>query len=257
MKNKKELFLSRVNKFGQWVGGMDSQCWEFIPRNSNYSGKQRLSFNLGNGKTMAISLCGFLFFTGKLPDTNIYSLCKNKLCVNPSHYIDDYAIAHFGEFEKGGIRYKPCPRCGNAFPKTKEYFYFMGDGTLTCCKSCALLKVQESRAVNWERVLLGEARRRMSKGVVVNLTVEDIKDIYKRQKGKCYWSGLEMKPSSVNKYPLQPSLDRIDNSKGYTKDNVVLCCLSFNLGRNSLSKEAFEEFILEIKRNGVSTNLWK
>lgn len=258
MTSKKEIFISRVNKNGSIVEGMKDACWEFIPKNSNYSGRGRLSFNLGGGKVKSISQCGFYFFTGKFPTKNIYSLCHNNLCVNPSHYTDDYRVANFGEYELDGIRYKPCPTCLNVFPRTKEYFYFMGSGTLTCCKNCALDKVKESRAKHWARVIRNEIWKRHNQtGIDVEVDEEFILNLFDVQGGRCYWSGLEMIPSSISKYPFQPSLDRLDNDKGYLKTNVVLCCFSMNMGRNSIPKELFEEFILKIKKEGVSTKLWK
>lgn len=237
---------------------MDSPCWEFSPKNRNHTGKKRLSFNLGNGNTKAISLCGFYFFTGKFPESNIFSLCHNPYCVNPKHFTTDYGVAHFGEYELEGVRYKPCPRCGNILPKTRDNFYFMGNGTLTCCKACALDKVKDGRVKYWARTLIYEVKKRHSQtSIPVSIDEEFILDLYNRQGGRCYWTGLEMIPSKINKYPFQPSLDRIDNSKGYTPDNVVLCCLSMNMGRNSVSMEIFEEFLLKIKETGISTRLWK
>lgn len=258
MQTKKEIFISRVNKNGQIVDGMESACWEFIPKNSNYSGRGRLSFNLGNGKIKSISQCGFYFFTGKFPTKSIYSICHNHLCVNPSHYTEDYRVANFGEYELDGVRYKPCPKCLKVFPRTKEYFYFMGSGTLSCCKSCALTKVKEDRARHWARTLRNEiVRRHNQTGIEVAIDEGYILDMWNQQDGKCYWSGLQMSPSSINKYPFQPSIDRLDNSKGYIPNNVVLCCFSMNMGRNSIPKDTFEEFILEIKKTGISTKLWK
>lgn len=238
---------------------MKDACWEFTPKNSNYSGKsKKLSFNLGNGVTQSISLYGYFVFTGKYPDKNIYSLCHNPLCVNPSHYTDDYRVSHFGEYDKDGVRYKPCPLCGNVYPRTKEFFYFMGNGTLSSCKTCALDKVKIDRAKHWARTLRNEIQRRHNQtGIEVEIDEEFILQLYESQGGRCYWSGLRMIPSPQNKYPFQPSVDRIDNSKGYTKTNVVLCCFSMNMGRNSISKELFEEFMFALKTEGVHIDLWR
>jgi hypothetical protein len=50
----------------------------------------------------------------------------------------------------------------------------------------------------------------------------------------CPYLGLDLEPSA-KKSLRQPSLDRIDNSKGYTPENTRLTCLAWNLLRNDAS----------------------
>ena len=42
-----------------------------------------------------------------------------------------------------------------------------------------------------------------------------------------------------NREQKQWTLDRLDNSLGHTKDNVVVCCLKCNLERRCLNDEKF------------------
>jgi hypothetical protein len=49
------------------------------------------------------------------------------------------------------------------------------------------------------------------------------------------------------KHPQHPSLDRIDSEKGYTKNNVVLCCQSINFAKHSYKVEEFLNFLKLIK----------
>lgn len=51
------------------------------------------------------------------------------------------------------------------------------------------------------------------------------------------------KPSSYN------TIDRIDSSVGYLKDNTVSCCLSCNLAKNTMSIKEFKEWIKRIHSN--------
>lgn len=58
-----------------------------------------------------------------------------------------------------------------------------------------------------------------------------------------HYTGIEMYPSKIPFYPFQPSIERIDNSKGYTMDNCVLCCLAENYARNDMEHEDFKEWL--------------
>lgn len=52
----------------------------------------------------------------------------------------------------------------------------------------------------------------------------------------CPYTGLDLIPSPT-KSLWQPSLDRIDNAKGYTPENTRLTSLAWNLMRNDVSIE--------------------
>mgnify|MGYP001600285305 CR=1 FL=1 len=54
--------------------------------------------------------------------------------------------------------------------------------------------------------------------------------------GKCEQTGIKLSPP--NNGPLSPwstSLDRIDSSKGYTKDNVQIVCWSYNVAKSTFT----------------------
>jgi hypothetical protein len=82
-------------------------------------------------------------------------------------------------------------------------------------------------------------RRKQKKGISCTKTdfdAEFILNLYIKQEGKCAYFGITMDTHSAGKKCLlNPSLDRIDNSKGYIKSNVVLCTLMANYARNDAS----------------------
>jgi hypothetical protein len=158
---------------------------------------------------------------------------------------------------------KQCSKCGEI--KLENDFYGTQRGHR--CKECVLkigrdykrkkrlnpehrkkegVKQKERRVRLWQNTLLHDSKHRK---IDHTLTVNDINEIFKNQNGLCYWFNVPLIPSDKKKHPLQPSLDRIDKNKGYTKDNVVLCCYSANIGRNENDLETWLDFIEVLKRN--------
>jgi len=74
-------------------------------------------------------------------------------------------------------------------------------------------------------------------------------DLFARQNGLCYWFGIPMIPSSVYRDPQRPSVDRLDNSIGYLRSNVVLACAAANIGRSSASAERFSAFCTTLRES--------
>jgi hypothetical protein len=155
---------------------------------------------------------------------------------------------------------KQCIKCGKI--KSESDFYKSQRGCK--CKECVLeigkeykrnrrsdinfrktesVKQKERRVRLWMNTLLHDSKR---KGVENTLKLEDIEDIFEKQKGICYWFNIPLIPSEKKKHPQQPSLDRLDRNRGYVKDNVVLCCYSANIGRNENDVETWIDFLKKL-----------
>lgn len=92
------------------------------------------------------------------------------------------------------------------------------------------------------------AKRRADKrGLEFELDVEFLMTLFKEQKGKCYYSGMNMHVFNMNMNrllqvdPYKMSLDRKDPNIGYTRGNVVWCLFCINsfklqMNKNSLTK---------------------
>jgi len=107
-------------------------------------------------------------------------------------------------------------------------------------------KQKERRVRLWFNTLVHDSKRR---NIEHTITIDDLQEIYEKQNGLCYWFGVPLTPSPKHKYPLQPSLDRLDRTKGYTKDNIVICCYTANIGRNENDLETWLEFLDILKKN--------
>lgn len=75
-----------------------------------------------------------------------------------------------------------------------------------------------------------------------NITCEDIWNQYEKQNKKCYYTNLSVNficAFSGNCKEQSASVDRIDSSKGYTKDNIVIVYKAVNLIKQDIDEEKF------------------
>ena len=79
-------------------------------------------------------------------------------------------------------------------------------------------------------------------------TPEDIERIFNEQEGKSKWLRIPLDPMDVFRthYPLSPSLDRLDNEKDYTLDNICISTRFENYGFNKSSDDIKSECIEKI-----------
>lgn len=162
--------------------------------------------------------------------SHIFICMATKLCVicNVQKNEDDFYKSQRG---------RKCIEC--VLKKAKEY---KKNRRLNPeVKKIERIKQKERRVRLWQNTLIHDSKRR---GVENTLTVDDVNKIYETQNGLCYWFNIPLIPSNCSKHPQQPSLDRLDRTKGYTKDNVVLCCYSANIGRNDNDVETWKNFLL-------------
>ena len=78
------------------------------------------------------------------------------------------------------------------------------------------------------------------------IDVEFLTNLWEKQKGLCYYSNI---PMNYNKAEWRISIERLDNSKGYIPENVVLCCLEFNVVAQWTLQKVDEIFLLQTKQN--------
>ena len=127
---------------------------------------------------------------------------------------------------------RKCPVCKEI--KLLQDWY---PNNLSRCKICDKIKRQKhyqkvatkhvSSVENFLKYKLGNCSQK--KNVLITITHKDLIDQYNLQNGKCFYSGrplaIEMRTKSLDSL----SIDRVDSSKGYTPDNIVLCCSIINI----------------------------
>ena len=125
-------------------------------------------------------------------------------------------------------------------------------------KSCGCLSKKVTG--NLRRLPIGLASMRASirqyknnakmRGLKYNLTENQFKEITQRN---CCYCGA--KPNNISSNPKfngnykYNGIDRIDNNKGYTIDNVVPCCITCNYAKGTKTTKEFKDWIVKIYNN--------
>lgn len=111
----------------------------------------------------------------------------------------------------------------------------------------------EARNINLSQkiaIILKRTKTKYKKlGKQFDLTKKFILDLYEKQQGKCFYTGLDLLVSSDESNYHCLSIDRIDSSKGYTQDNVVLCCWIINRIKINLSVDEFVNYCKLVANN--------
>jgi hypothetical protein len=97
----------------------------------------------------------------------------------------------------------------------------------------------------------------------IYITEKDLIEIWNKQDQLCYWFKIPLDfnllfsnyPGYFPKHPLAPSVDRIDDAKDYTKDNIVICCRFANFGRNVYPFKEFHDVVSLLKGEEKANSL--
>ena len=165
-------------------------------------------------------------------------------------------------FNNEGLLY--CKRCKQYKPVTD--FYENGSD-IKCrkyysnnCKQCESERKKKARDIQCEQVNLEKflkslingckTRALKSKKYKCTLTVEQLVDLWNKQKGLCAISGLQMTTiKGKGKMIMNASIDRIQPGGDYSIENVQLVCSHVNMMRSDLSIEELVEFCKAIVNN--------
>jgi hypothetical protein len=130
--------------------------------------------------------------------------------------------------------HRECTECGVIFEKTSK---------MTLCKECNCKRVK-SKSTEW-RMHNRAKQRALSTGMEFNIEVEDIVI-----PAVCPILGIPMKINShsygrgYGPNNFSPSLDRIDNTKGYIKGNIQIISQLANKMKSDATIEQLQSFAL-------------
>jgi hypothetical protein len=175
--------------------------------------------------------------------------------VGRKYDLRDYVGLRFGDLlvtgrweksENGQTYWELRCSCGNL---TKRPPSILLSGKRTRCRECSDSYLTGSKRANWKgtkdipkdffNTLCRNAEIRR-KDISVDLTIEDLQEVYEEQGGLCFYTKL---PLSFTKCDIKgtASVDRIDSNKGYTRDNIHFVHKDINRMKSDLTESRFLE----------------
>lgn len=133
-----------------------------------------------------------------------------------------------------------CPKCG----KEKSIFGLKLGGKISAKinnKRARIFSDEKTGFYINKAIWNSYKKGALERNLIFEIKPEDVFNLYKKQNGLCVYTGAKLNCNAVNHTKLDWSIDRIDNSKGYTKDNILLVSKTANMFRNrSTIKEMLE-----------------
>ena len=135
-----------------------------------------------------------------------------------------------------------CPSCSSTVFHLRRNYCVHASLNKQPCKACSNKNNNPSGMVgfvrlSWFNSFKASARMR---GYIWEIEPDFIDTLYSLQDKKCCYSGIPIGWSESG-WEHTSSIDRIDNEKGYTKNNVQLVHKEVNMMRGSLSDKRFKE----------------
>lgn len=125
------------------------------------------------------------------------------------------------------------------------------NGKSYVCKQCQALAQRQRREkqkdidlldFTLKKRLYDAQNRAKSKNQYYDIDLEFLYQLWNQQEGKCALTGIPMTTTKHGRTNTNVSIDRIDSSKGYTKDNIWLICSAVNFMKSNLNLEEFKQY---------------
>lgn len=145
-----------------------------------------------------------------------------------------------------GRYYKPCPKCNEIQSYLRKNYAEESLRLKKLCKKCSNQKTENCHRgwhrgirISWFNKFKVSAETR---GLEWILSMDDVADLYEKQKGKCALTGWDITfPDIGHPSFFSCSIDRIQNNIGYTKENIQLVEGRVNMIKNKYTQEFFLE----------------
>jgi hypothetical protein len=176
---------------------------------------------------------------------------NNKLEAYVGTVINGKTILRFSCYDKHGqglYEYK----CGCGAINITYIYSIKATST---CKKCRKTRVSNLTDIEagLGRLFTNYRDSSVTRKLDFKLTLSEFKQITSSPCYYCYSepSNLCKAQGRVSGY-LYSGIDRVDNAKGYTIDNVVPCCVKCNKAKLNMSVKEFREHIIKIYKHWIN-----
>jgi len=108
----------------------------------------------------------------------------------------------------------------------------------------------------FKKALRAANRRAKKKSIPFDIEYADIVNIFERQDGKCFYSGLKLNIVKADKDnlhdPYKMSLDCLEPKYGYIKTNIVLCLYCINSFKQKMNKNEMMDICSKMLEKNLS-----
>lgn len=102
---------------------------------------------------------------------------------------------------------------------------------------------------------LGARDRAFKKQIPFNVELEDLINLWNKQRGLCALSGIKMTfELKMGRTSTNVSIDKINKDLGYTKDNIQLVCMACNQMKSDLSETEMYQFCKNVVEHYENKN---
>ncbi len=145
-----------------------------------------------------------------------------------------------------GRYYKDCPQCGESQSYLRKNYAEESLRLNKVCRKCSNRNTDNCHRgwhrgirISWFNQFKSSAEVRR---IPWSLTLDDVADIMEKQSSVCALTGWGIEfPECGLPHKAPASIDRIDNSLGYTKDNIQLVVRKVNMMKQHYTQEEFVE----------------
>lgn len=148
-----------------------------------------------------------------------------------------------------------CPICTVRISHLRRNYCINAHVIKQPCKRCSNISNHPSGMVGAVRLswFASFHNSALTRGYSWELTPEDIAELHTAQRGICAFSGAPI-GWSIQGCKHTASIDRIDNARGYSKDNILLVHKDVNMLRGSLPVVLFLEWCSRVTRHQNNNN---
>ena len=165
---------------------------------------------------------------------------NNKKCFKCGQW-KDLTLFHKSCKLSGGVA-KICKECYNSYDCVKKY---------EAKRSKSRQSLFSDNIEDYIKLRTYQLKNNCKRnGVVMSLTSEDLYNLWLKQDGKCYYTGVPLvSRGKINGFQAwdSPSLDKKTPDLGYVVDNVVWCSFGINSCKQSFTEEEFKSKIQSLK----------